>query len=237
MKINLVSCLFILESEKNENIRKNDKKKIKVLLNKKGYLPTILIQKDNMKQQARNQISDLIGSNQFHLEQVYTLDYQDNIDIIYLGITNKEHIKKINKDYQLVDFNVLNNNCIVLGEKEYPYKTIEKELNNNMEYYHEIETKDKIINRELLELLISYKKIRSSIDQTDIIFKFMGDSFTLEDVRIVYELIKECRVDKSNFRKKIVKYCEKTEDLADTKNGYRPSQRYRFKPLKGDIWI
>ena len=49
----------------------------------------------------------------------------------------------------------------------------------------------------------------------------MANSFTLEDVRIVYELIKECTVDKSNFRKKIIKYCEKVEEKEDTKNGKR----------------
>ena len=31
MKSNLVVCLFVLDSVKNENIRKNDIKKIKVL--------------------------------------------------------------------------------------------------------------------------------------------------------------------------------------------------------------
>ena len=65
----------------------------------------------------------------------------------------------------------------------------------------------------------------------------MGSSFTLEDVRIVYELIKDCSVDKSNFRKKIIKYCEKIDTSTNEKNGYRPSQRYKFKPLKGDVWL
>ena len=32
MQANLVSCLFILDSEKNGNIRKNDIKKIKILV-------------------------------------------------------------------------------------------------------------------------------------------------------------------------------------------------------------
>ena len=88
-----------------------------------------------------------------------------------------------------------------------------------------------------MNLLISYKRIRNNIDNTDIIFKFMGDSFTLEDVRIVYEILKDASVDKSNFRKKIVKYCEKVNVSSDTKNGYRPSGRYKFKPLKGDMWV
>ena len=65
----------------------------------------------------------------------------------------------------------------------------------------------------------------------------MGSSFTLEDVRILYELIKDTTVDKSNFRKKIIKYCEKVDIKDNIKSGFRPSQKYKFKPLKGDVWI
>lgn len=78
--------------------------------------------------------------------------------------------------------------------------------------------------------------MRSKLDNSDIIFKFMPKYFTLEDVRIVYEKIKEVTVDKSNFRKKIVKYC--AESNADIiKKGYRPSKMYTFKVLKGDVWL
>ena len=37
MQINLVSCIFVLDSEKNDNIRKNDVKKLKVLVNNKKH--------------------------------------------------------------------------------------------------------------------------------------------------------------------------------------------------------
>ena len=209
MQINLVSCIFILDSEKNENIRKNDIKKLKVLVNNNNELPIISVGGNEIKKQVRNSISSIIGSNIFHLEQVYTMDYKNDIDIIYLGVTNIDNISELNGNYKLVDFKIKDNSLIVLDNKEYEYKTIELEDNNNIEYIHDIKIKDEQVKRTLMNLLISYKRIRNSIDSTDIIFKFMGPSFTLEDVRIVYELIKECSVDKSNFRKKIIKYCEK----------------------------
>ena len=230
MQINLVSCIFILDSEKNENIRKNDIKKLKVLVNNNNELPIISVGGNEIKKQVRNSISSIIGSNIFHLEQVYTMDYKNDIDIIYLGVTNIDNISELNGNYKLVDFKIKDNSLIVLDNKEYEYKTIELEDNNNIEYIHDIKIKDEQVKRTLMNLLISYKRIRNSIDSTDIIFKFMGPSFTLEDVRIVYELIKECSVDKSNFR-------EKVDIFKNEKNGYRPSQRYRFKPLKGDVWL
>jgi hypothetical protein len=226
-----------LDSEKNDNIRKNDVKKLKVLVNKDNELPIVNIQGNDIKKQVRNNISNIIGSDLFHLEQVYTMDYKSDIDIIYLGVTNIDNIGELKEDYKLVDFEIKDNSLIVLNNHEYEYKTLELEDNNNIEYIHMIKIKDEQRKRILMNLLISYKRIRNNIDSTDIIFKFMGSSFTLEDVRIVYELIKDCSVDKSNFRKRIIKYCEKVDSSTNEKNGYRPSQRYKFKPLKGDAWL
>ena len=235
MQINIVCSLFVLESEKNSNIRKNDIKKLKVLTIN-NELPSIIYEGNDLKKQIRKYISNIIGSDMFHLEQVYTMDYKDSIDIIYLGITNSENVLKLKKDYKFVDFDIKNNDTIIFDNNSYEYKTIEKEENNNIEYIHDI--KANVDNkRTLLNLLISYKRIRGSIDNTDILFKFMSNSFTLEDVRIVYELIKDCSVDKSNFRKKIVKYCEKIDEVNESKIAYRPSSKYKFKPLKGDIWL
>lgn len=237
MKVNLICYLFVLDSDRNDNIRKKDIKKIKVLITKNNELPEINFCGNDMKKQVRKNISTIIGTEVFHLEQVFTMDYENSLDVLYLGVTNIDNIKKLNDDYKLIEFKVENNNIVQFGDSVYKYETIELEGNNNIEYIHEIECSDENIKRNILNLLISYKKIRSNIDTTDIIFKFMGNSFVLEDVRMVYEIIKDSKVDKSNFRKKIKKYCEKIDEKEDTKNGYRPSEKYRFKPLKGDIWL
>lgn len=237
MKVNLISCLFVLDSEKNENIRKNDIKKIKVLVDRSQSLPILPYNGGDMKKKLRNHLKDIIGSSIFHIEQVFTIESEAGVDIIYLGITNIENIKKLSKEYELIDFNVQDNSVITYKDKKYNYKTKEIEANNNIEYIHEIKTDDESIKKNLLYLLISYKKVRSNADNTDVLFKFMGSAFTLEDVRILYELIKDVTVDKSNFRKKIIKYCEKIETEEQPKTGFRPSQKYKFKPLKGDVWL
>ncbi len=238
MKVNLIGCLFVLDTEKNENIRKNDIQKIKILTTKDFKLPSVLFDGKGVKNQVRNNLSSIIGSNIFHLEQVFAMDYEKEIDIIYLGVTNIENVKKIDNNYQLIDFKVENNNTITFGNDIYSYRTIEIENYNNIEYIHEIKTNNDNIRRILLDILISYKRIRVNVDSSDIIFKFMGSSFTLEDVKILYEMIKDIKVDKSNFRKKIMKYCEKVEDVkTDKKTGFRPSQKYKFKFLREDIWI
>ena len=236
MQANLVSCLFILDSEKNGNIRKNDIKKIKILVTDEEELPEIPFKAKGIKNQIKKNISSIIGSDYFHVEQVFSYDHGAELDVIYLGITNMENIIKLKKGYKLIEFKVENNNTIVFGDKKFKYKTVENIENKNIEYTHEIQADDNI-KLTLLKLLITYKKIRSSLDNTDMLFKFMGGTFTLEDVRIVYELIKDTSVDKSNFRKKIIKYCEKVEEKKTEKQGYRPSQKYSFKPLRGDLWL
>ena len=115
-------------------------------------------------------------------------------------------------------------------------KTKEHITNNNIEYYHEIDAENIELEKKLLEIIICYKQLRSKLDNSDIIFKFMPKYFTLEDIRIVYEMIKEVTVDKSNFRKKIVKYCVEA-NIDSMKKGYRPSKLYTFNVLKGDVWL
>lgn len=242
MDVNIICCLFVLVNEKNDNIRKNDYKKLKVLVRKedKSLLNILFDNQTDIKQLIRNHISKNLNSNKFHLEQVYTLGdkkyYIDNkIDIIYIGICNEENINLTN-EYELVDFNVSNNRFIQFDKDMYEYETKEIISNQNIEYIHEIQIQNIILEKQLLELLIAFKYLRSRVENTDIIFKFMPKYFTLEEVRIVYEMIKEISVDKSNFRKKIVKYCVEA-DVDLRKKGYRPSKMYTFQVLKGDVWL
>lgn len=241
MNIKLVCPIIVLENELNEDIRKNDIKKFKLLVDNDDHLLSVKIENNStIKTVLRNKITTIINSDIFHLEQVYTLGeekyYFDNdIDIIYLAVTNAQNIKKLDNNYRLIDFSI-NNNIIAFDNKTYQFKTKEHISNNNIEYYHEINVENLKLEKELLEIIIAYKQLKSKLDNSDIIFKLMPKYFTLEDVRLVYELIKEVTVDKSNFRKKIVKYCvESNVDII--KKGYRPSRLYTFKALKGDVWL
>lgn len=243
MKINLVCSLFVLDNELNSNIRKNDIKKIKVLVDKDEHkLPNVNFDdKTDIKELLRKHITTIIGSGDFHLEQVFTLGdakyYGDqNIDIIYIAVANIESVKKLDDNFELLDFGVYSNSSVKFGEVSYNFKTREKINKNNIEYVHDIDVNDISLEKVLLELLIAFKYLRTRVDFSDIMFKFMGSVFTLEDVRSVYEIITEKTVDKSNFRKKIVKYCEKVDSIIDSK-GHRPTQMYKFKPLTNDIWL
>lgn len=234
---NLVVCLFVLDSEKNENIRKNDIKKIKVLVDRNNNLLIIKNEGKHMRTKVNDTLCSIIGSSFFHTQQVCTMAYEDSLDTIYLGVTNIENVKDLNNNYKLIDFKVENNNTIIFNNEVFKYKTVEIVENKNVIYKQIIDIKDETLKRKIKNVLLSYKRIRINVDTTDIIFKFMPNVFTLEDVRILYEIIKDGKVDKSNFRKKIAKYCKKVDSCSDEKIGYRPSQKYEFVPLMGDVWL
>ena len=138
MIINLVTCMFVLDNEKNDNIRKSDEKRIKILMKKDGTLPSVPFSGNHMKAVIKANNERIIGTKKFHLEQVLSYDYKDTIDIIYLSVTNKANIKNLDKDYELIDFGVKNNNTIILGNNTYSYITEEVIENNNIDYIQNI---------------------------------------------------------------------------------------------------
>lgn len=243
MELSIVTCLFVLDNKKNENKKKNDIKSLKIVLNKEDndLIRMKFDEKTSIKEQMRKKINNVIGNEKFHLEQVYTFGekkyFEDKrIDVIYMALTNIDNIKKLDDEYELVDFNVINNNEILLGDSIYNYKTERKMVGDSYEYYHKIKVDNIELEKKLNEMITAFKHLRTRVDNTDVCFMLLPDVFTLEDVRIVYELIMDIEVDKSNFRKKIVKFCEKVDMVVDDK-GYRPSQMYKFNPDSIDIWL
>jgi len=92
MKVNLTCVMLVMDEVGNQDIRKNSIKKISLLVKRTSHnLPTVVANTDeDIKDQIRNELIGALGTNRFHLEQVYTLGdkkYFDSnaIDIIHLG--------------------------------------------------------------------------------------------------------------------------------------------------------
>ena len=239
--INVVSCVFILDSEENSNNKKNDIKRLRLLVNSDNELISSVYNfDDDLKKVALDKISDITGTKNIHMEQVYALGdkkYVDkkNLDIIYLGLTNIDNIKNIKDGYKLVDIMIIDG-IVKIGNNVYKYKTIKNTEKSKSNYIHKVNVHNIELEKILIEILTAYKYLRSRIDNTDIIFNLLPEVFTLEDVRIVYEKIKNINVDKSNFRKKIQKYLIRNDDIIRSK-GYRPATTYRFNREIEEIWL
>jgi hypothetical protein len=231
--------MFTTETLTSESNKRNNTKILKVLVNKKDKkLVSIPFNKSkSIRLLLKDELNRILHTSKYRLEQVYTLGdtkfYEDNnIDIIHIGLVNLENVK-LDKDYEFVEIDVKTNNYIKFIDESYNYKTTEFVVNSKEEYYHEVETDNLELEKELVELLITYKYLKGRITTTPVIFDLLPDTFTLEDIRIIYELIREENVDKSNFHKKYSKYCEKVNKVIADK-GYRPAQVYRYKEKQED---
>jgi 8-oxo-dGTP diphosphatase len=77
----------------------------------------------------------------------------------------------------------------------------------------------------IIQLAIT--RLRSKIKYTPIGFDFLGEKFTLGDLQLLYEVVLNQKLDKRNFRKKIIDMgaIEKTGEVLAT---HPPSVLYRF---------
>lgn len=240
MNINLVCCIFAVETVESKSNKQNNKKVLKILVDKKNkLLVNIPFSKEkNIRLLIKGELNSILGTNKYRLEQVYTLGdkkfYNDNkIDIIHMGLVNLDDIT-LDDNYEFINLEVKTNNYIKLEDNLFKYKTTRYIINGSKEYYHEVETNnDLILEKNLVELLIAYKYLKGRISTTAVIFDLLPNTFTLEDIRSVYELVKETKVDKSNFHKKYSKYCVRVNKMIANK-GYRPAQVYKYKEKEED---
>ncbi len=80
-------------------------------------------------------------------------------------------------------------------------------------------------------LTYTLNRLRGKLDYTTIAFNLLPEQFTLRELQRVYEIILHKRLDKRNFRKKILS----TGILEDTgakkmEGTHRPARLYRFNP-------
>ncbi len=82
---------------------------------------------------------------------------------------------------------------------------------------------------EIVEYALN--RLRGKLDYTTIAFNLLPDQFTLRELQRVYEIILHKRLDKRNFRKKILS-TGILEDTGDKKmeGTHRPARLYRFNP-------
>jgi 8-oxo-dGTP diphosphatase len=80
-------------------------------------------------------------------------------------------------------------------------------------------------------LAYTLQRLRGKLEYTTIGFQLLAPEFTLSELQDVYEAILNRRLDKRNFRKKLL-ITRIVEPTAHTRMGgqHRPAQLYRFNP-------
>lgn len=237
MNIKIKCCVFVIDNLKSDSIKKNDNKVLKVLV-EKNTRQIVTIDFDNktdIKTQGKVKVSEILGTDKFHFEQVYTFGDSkffgdNNIDIVHLSLAKLEDIKHLDDNYEFVPFSVYTSSkTIMFDNKEYEYIVKEIRDDYGYEYLHTIQNVDLATEKNLLELLTTQKYLKSRINTTTIMFNLLPDVFTLEEARLVHELIANKEIDRSNFRKRCIKFCTPA-NIKISDKGFRPAQLYKFNP-------
>lgn len=70
--------------------------------------------------------------------------------------------------------------------------------------------------------------LKSQLNNTEMLKKLFPSDFTMSELQNLYEQILDKKLDRRNFRKKIINLVENTEEKINNTNG-RPATLYRFK--------
>ena len=76
----------------------------------------------------------------------------------------------------------------------------------------------------------AYERLVAKLDYSTLAFQFMPKEFTLSELQEVYEIIRQEKIDKRNFRKSILALNEIVETGKKTRDGpHRPAMLYKLK--------
>jgi len=183
-----------------------------ITINHKGYyenkigLPGGLINKDETAEESviRNLIQKSGFSSKPYLEQLITMS----------ALERDPRSRVVSVAY----LGLINQNIL------------EKEILNKDTYWEEVKNNKKLAfdHKDILEIAI--QRLKSKIQYSTIIKFLLPKEFTLSELQNAYETILESKIDKRNFRKKILSQ----NILEDTKKKlsgfkYRPAATYIFK--------
>ena len=252
-KLSMTADILIVSvsSKDTKNYRKNDEKRMSVLLVKRKDYPFkgkwcipggfIDPKKETLEQCAKRVLKKETNLSNIYLEQLYTFDSVNRdprmriVSTAYVALIDKNKLKEEVKNASWFDITLLEEKNhivdIVLdnGEEKISFQ-IEKVLREKTTDRYDFITKN---NQSLAfdhdkVILAGIERIKSKINDTDIVFNMMPEYFTLGELQQVYEVILNKKLLDPAFRRMIANKVEKTTERK-TGDGHRPSYLFRYK--------
>ena len=223
--LNFYAVTLKCKKIKSTDIKKTDDYCIEVLITDDCNLVKKEFDgKSRTKNLINNELKNYIDKEPTFLQQVYAKG-EDNlknscrdIDIVYLAIVPENTTSK--NGYKFCEIKSDDKFLIVDGQK-YEY-ALYQESSFSKEKYHNIICDNSVKKNQLLMMMLALKYIKNNLENFDVLFEFLGKTFTLEQAHKIYEILKMQTIDKSNFRKKFTPYCKKL-DAKINSIGYRPT--------------
>lgn len=252
MTVDIMVCS--VSSKESTNYRKNDNKKMSILLVKrdtypfkdKWCLPGGFINIDEDLDNAPKRILKReTNIDDIYLEQLYTFGRVTRdprmriVSTSYIALIDKNLLKEnINENASWFDIELQeekNNfvDIILTNGRETISFQIKKELRKHTtDRYEFITTKNESIAFDHTEVILSgIERLRNKIEYTDIVFNMMPEYFTLGELQQVYEVILNKKLLDPAFRRVIKPKVEKTNKVKNN-GGHRPSVLFKYKNNK-----
>jgi Uncharacterized conserved protein len=251
MKVNLNVVIFSSTNLFENNKRKLDNKKIQVLLCRqkdKLFFPAFDVDNTkNIYDIVKNKLEIILKTNEFYIEQLYTWgekEYytKDNeISISYMVIINEEKSNKIDNGYgwYKIDIEDLSESATNKIQKFYLYNekfkydfkvtTVREKNGISIRYLHSFDDDSILGLNHSIILVTALKRLRSNLNNTDLAYKFLPESFTLTELQQIHEVILDKKLDKGNFRKKVSGMLVSTEEKTNG-SAHRPSAYFKLDP-------
>lgn len=251
-----VDMLLFTIDEKEHDKRKNKNKDLKILLIKRKDHPFINCWAipggfvgidESLEEAAYRELKEETNlSENVYLEQLYTFGKTNRdprmrvISTSYMALTSRENIRKTVAGDDASDalwfvikktFNT-NDNFILSLYNEDENISIEYSFSKNENSWsYECISKEKLAFDHCEILNLAMDRMKNKIFYTNIAFNLLPEKFTLTELQLVFESILGEKLDKANFRKRIIYLLDKVEDLEEDNVAHRPSKYYKLKAL------
>jgi len=198
-------------------IRKND---LKVLLVKRGVEPFkgswaipggFVRMNESLDDAAIRELKEETGVEDVYLEQLYSFGSPDRdprtrvITVAYFALVPSKKLR-LKATTDAIDVNWFS--MYVLPELAFDH-------------------------REILEYAL--KRLRYKLEYTNAVASLLPDRFTLTELQRAYEILLDRKLDKRNFRKKILSLGMLKETGGEKRGRFRPAKLYSFKTKELEI--
>lgn len=252
-KLSMTTDILILSvsNEEKNNYRKTDKKKMSILLVKRGNYPFkdkwclpggfVGIDED-LDEAPKRILKQETNIKDIYLEQLYTFGSVNRdprmriVSTAYMALIDKSRLENKISDksswFDIISIEEKNNivKMVLANETESINFVIKKVLREKTtdRYSFEIVENSKVAFDHPLVILSGVERLRNKLEYTDIVFNMMPELFTLGELQKVYEVILDKKLLDPAFRRIIANKVEKTSKMK-TGEGHRPSYLFRYK--------
>lgn len=243
--------VFSVSNQEKVNYRKNETKKMSVLLVKRDNYPFkdkwclpggFLRIDEDLEESPKRILKNETNLDHIFLEQLYTFGSVERdprmrvVSTAYMALVDKDRLnERLGQNAKWFDITLYeekNNQVDIVLDSgaetiSFSIKKTLKEETTDRYLFKVIKNNDIAFDHPKV-ILAGLERLRNKCEYTDIVFNMMPEYFTLGELQQVYEVILNKKLLDPAFRRIIEPKVVKTE-YTKTGEGHRPSKLFKYK--------